>query len=426
MGADGSAQSDLAGSVALDLADRLRPSRLIGCHVYAAEMHRQRFKDMEPDLPERFREMQRLNALRDTHQDIIGGGMEAISDAYLRDLAAKAQARNVPFQSSMPEGRNYVELMRAAGAERADLVVLGGQGHGAVQGSTVGSLTERVLLLGVGFDSLIVRNDFARAERPIVVGIDGSPEAVEALRRASLLSKALNSPIHILAIYDPYFHTGVFRKISHALDEEGQRKFNFKAQERLHDEIIDDGLSRLYGRGIELASEAVGEDVASAVRKVLPGKVWAELVKYSREVNAGLVVVGKWGLHRTNGSPIGSNTMNLLRSLSTNLLVVSSGPVTEAPTQGQDKEPALSVAAREETLDLGKRMPEGMGSRVRARSVTLHKTKRLAPSFHEHIVRSKVVGMTLKKGDKVLVFEVIACDPEGEVVVDEDTILEFR
>jgi hypothetical protein len=61
-----------------------------------------------------------------------------------------------------------------------------------------------------------------------------------------------------------------------------------------------------------------------------------------------------------------------------------------------------------------------------AREVALRKTSPLAPPFHRHIVRGRLVGKTCKVGDRLAAHEVIRTDPPGEVRVTEATALTFE
>ncbi|MDI6867820.1 hypothetical protein [Methanoculleus sp.] len=61
-----------------------------------------------------------------------------------------------------------------------------------------------------------------------------------------------------------------------------------------------------------------------------------------------------------------------------------------------------------------------------ARVVVFSRTKRLAPDFHRHILRGKVMGQTVRPGDRILVYEVAETVPSGTVRVTRSTLLEFR
>ena len=61
-----------------------------------------------------------------------------------------------------------------------------------------------------------------------------------------------------------------------------------------------------------------------------------------------------------------------------------------------------------------------------AQEVTLKLLKPLAPPFHRHIARSKLLGKPCRRGDRVVVYEVVGTRPEGTVVVDERSRLRFE
>lgn len=62
---------------------------------------------------------------------------------------------------------------------------------------------------------------------------------------------------------------------------------------------------------------------------------------------------------------------------------------------------------------------------IEADRVVFKKVKRFAPDFHQHIVKSQVVGNAIKAGDKMLVYEVNETVPEGRVLVTGSTVFEF-
>jgi hypothetical protein len=61
-----------------------------------------------------------------------------------------------------------------------------------------------------------------------------------------------------------------------------------------------------------------------------------------------------------------------------------------------------------------------------ARELVLRKTKPMAPPFHRHIARSKLVGTICRAGDQVVVYQITSTVPEGTVLVTEETILRFE
>ena len=467
---DGSMLSDLAMDAALDLAEVYNKNPLTCCHVYAAKLHRTRFQDMEPGLPDKYQEEEHLEYLRGTHEDIITDGMQLISDAYLNPIIKKAEERGINYKGLTPEGRNYVELLRIINNEKSDLVIIGAWGHGQVDDGSLGSVTERTLLYAPQSDILVMKKPWKFKGRPIIVGIDGSENSYAALKKAVEISKIVNTPVEAVAVYDPFFHTDVFSIISKALPDDAKERFNFEAQEQLHDEIIDKGLETLYREGIErgiLMARSMGVEILPEIAK---GKVYSQLHHHAALKGAGLIVLGRWGLHKENNSIIGSNSLKLARFSNTNVLVVSQLEenlnVPDLPLQEErknlewtddaeimmEKVPPFAqkmarkmvenrVLERNEnivTLDTVNEMANlfGMGEKASnkkileeipdAEIVVLRKKKRMAPNFHQHILKSKIQGEVVNVGEQILVFEVLETVPPQKVRVTENTILEFR
>ena len=94
---DGSRHSDLARDAALLLAEKSSDVHLIGCHAYAANLHRARFGDMEPGLPEGYSGEGLVN-LRRTHEGLIGEGLRLISDSYLEPLVKEATDKGIEYE----------------------------------------------------------------------------------------------------------------------------------------------------------------------------------------------------------------------------------------------------------------------------------------------------------------------------------------
>jgi nucleotide-binding universal stress UspA family protein len=425
---------------------------------------------MEPGLPAQYQETERLERLRDTHDDLISNGMQLISDAYLRQLAREAEARGVAFEALTPEGRNYEELVRVMRDLPADLSVLGAQGHGAVEESLLGSVTERVLLAPGSADIMVVREPWMAAGGPVVVGVDGSPESYAALARGVEIAAAFGAPLVAAAVYDPFFHTGVFRTIADALPDEQQRRFNFPAQEQLHDTIIDRGLAEVYREGLSRGEAYAREHGMAIETVVLKGKVYTELQRFAALRTASLLVMGRWGLHRGAEAVIGANALNAARIGTGNVLIVAPPvePVAVPVPARHAAEASLSWTPEAETAleqvpafarPMARRLIEtaarkqgrteitprevaeaaarhGMGQSgspidapgpVDAEAVVLRKRKALAPGFHRHIARSRLLGTTVQRGDRVLVYDIAETLPDGGPVrVTERTRLDFQ
>jgi len=284
-----------------------------GIHAYAAELHDRRFKMMEGGLPERYLEEQEMEYQRVVHDDLITRGLDIISDSYHDAGLERCQQAGVEFRRQSPEGKNYARVAEAANSGQFDVLVLGALGLGAVPGSLIGTVCERVVRRSQ-IDTLVIRNsEISIADGPIVVGIDGSARSGGALMTALDLGARLNVPVHAVAAYDPYYHYVAFNKIAGVLSEEAGKVFRFKEQEQLHEELIDDGIAKIYQSHLDVA-ETIADDLgAKLTTRLLDGKPYRALIKYLEEVKASLVILGKTGVHADADLDIGGNAENLLR-----------------------------------------------------------------------------------------------------------------
>jgi nucleotide-binding universal stress UspA family protein len=302
---------------ALDEAMRLAASAggvVTGIHAYAAKLHDSRFRQMEGGLPARYRQEGAMEHQREVHDDLISRGLGIISDGYHDAAVAACEAAGVPYRRLSPEGKNYRRIVEAAAGGEFDLLALGALGLGAVPGSTVGTVCERVVRR-CPIDALVIRTPGrAIGDGPLVVGLDGSPKSFGALKTALELARRLPAPVHAVAAYDPYFHTVAFRRISGVLSDEAGQRFRFKEQEKLHEEIIDSGIARIYQSHLELARVMAEEVGLSLTCELLDGKPYQAIARYLETVGASLVLVGKTGIHADAELDIGGNAENLLRN----------------------------------------------------------------------------------------------------------------
>ncbi len=323
---DNSAQSDHATGQCGAIAQALG-STVVAAHVYAARLHDRRFADLEPGLPQAYQDPKRLEASRQTHGSLIGKGLRMISDSYLD--AARKRLNGIPADGKSLEGKNYVELVRES-TNGYDLAVIGSRGlglasvHGQCPDDALGSVCER-FLRRVRTDVLVVKDP-----RPlggaILVGVDGSPESYSGLRKTLRLGPALGASIEAVTCFDPNYHPVAFKSIAGVLSERDAKVFRFKEQEALHDGIINHGLENLYRGYLDNArtvAQGRGQEIET---HLLTGKPAHELASRARQREATLVVVARYGLHRTDELDIGSTAETLVRLAPTNVLIVNDKP----------------------------------------------------------------------------------------------------
>lgn len=293
---------------------KLWGARVTAAHVFAAKMHDLRFRQMEGGLPERFREEQELERQRDVHDDLITRGLSIISDSYLDQADRACSAAGLKFARRALEGKNYRQLTQEANSGNYDLLVLGALGLGAVAESRLGTVCERVVRR-TDIDTLVIKSPAQPvAEGPIVVAIDGSARAYGGLLTALSLAREWQVPLHVVSAFDPYYHYVAFNRIAGVLSEEAGKVFRFKEQERLHEEIIDSGLAKIYAGHLQIARDIAADYGVPIETKLLDGKPHDVIVRTLRDMHPSLLVIGKLGIHADPELDIGGNAENLLRN----------------------------------------------------------------------------------------------------------------
>lgn len=296
-------------------------AKITAAHVYAAKMHDIRFRQMEGGLPGQFREEQELKRQRDVHDDLITRGLSIITDSYLDQVDKVCQEHNFKLNRRALEGKNYRALVNETNGGEYDLLVIGALGLGAVKSSRLGTVCGRVARRS-DIDTLVIKNvQHSISEGPIVVAIDGSARSYGGLLTALTLAEKFSVPVKVIAAFDPYYHYVAFNRIAGVLSGEAGKVFKFKEQEKLHEEIIDSGLARIY-QGHLAVAESIANDYGITIEtELLAGKPHAAIEKYLCEIKPSLLVIGKLGIHADPGLDIGGNAENLLHNVSCSILL---------------------------------------------------------------------------------------------------------
>ncbi len=286
-------------------------AQLTAAHVYAAKLHDARFRQMEGGLPEQFREEQELERQRDVHDDLITRGLSIITDSYL-DQVETAAGEKLQVQRRSLEGKNYRELVNEANSGNYDLLIMGALGLGAVKGSRLGTVCQRVSRRS-NIDTLIIKDPVRQlGDGPIVVGVDGSAKSYGGLLTALNLAKTWGAEIKVVSAFDPYYHYVAFNRIAGVLSEEAGKVFKFQEQEKLHEEIIDSGLAKIYQGHLSVV-QSIATDYGMEVETILlDGKPHEVINRYLHEIKPSLLVLGTTGIHADPELDIGGNTEYLL------------------------------------------------------------------------------------------------------------------
>ena len=387
---DNSDHSNTAVDIGVHMAKAFG-SKIVGSHVYAAKMHDKRFKQMEAGLPEEYHDEKELDRQRQIHDSLITRGLQIITDSYLDYVDKKCNEANLPIERRSLEGRNWKVLAEDINTNGYELVIMGALGVGAVKDSVIGSNTERVVRRVRNSDMLIIKNTQPMTVGKIVVAVDGSPYSFGGLMTGLQLGKALNMPVEAIAAFDPYFHYAAFHSISGVLNEEAGKVFRFKEQEKLHEEIIDSGLAKIYQSHLDISREIAQAEQTDVKTTLLDGKAFEKIIQYVRKDVPALLIVGRIGVHSDEDMDIGSNTENLLRSAPCNVLISNRKYVPPIDTQAE-----YTIAWTEEALRRMEKIP------VFARGVAKTAIHRYAIEKGHTIISNTVVdaavGHILPKG----------------------------
>lgn len=387
---DNSDYSNMAVDLGVKLAKTFG-SKIVGSHVYAAKMHDKRFKQMEAGLPEEYHDEKELDRQRQIHDSLITRGLQIITDSYLDYVERKCSEANLPIERRSLEGRNWKVLAEDINTNGYDLVIMGVLGVGAVKDSVIGSNTERVVRRVRTADMLIIKHIMPMNGGKIVVAVDGSAYSFGGLMTALVLGKALNKPVEAISAFDPYFHYAAFHSISGVLNEEAGKVFRFKEQEKLHEEIIDSGLAKIYQSHLDISRELAQAEQTDIKTTLLDGKAFEKIIQHVRKENPWLLIVGRIGVHSDDDMDIGSNTENLLRSAPCHILVSNRKYVPPIDMQAE-----YTIAWTEEALRRMEKIP------VFARGVAKTAIHRYAIEKGHSIISNSVVdaavGHILPKG----------------------------
>ncbi len=320
LAADSSDHSNRGAREAAELAHRFNGS-LTATHVYAAKLHDIRFRQMEGGLPEQFREEEELERQRDVHDSLISKGLSIITDSYLDQVEGFAREFTLPVQRCSLEGKNYRQLVKEANKGKYDLLVLGALGLGAVKGSRLGTVCQRVTRRSQ-IDTLVIKDPQRTISAgPIVVGIDGSAKSYGGLLTALSLAQRWGVEIKVVSAFDPYYHYVAFNRIAGVLSEEAGKVFKFQEQEQLHEEIIDSGLAKIY-QGHLAVAQSIASDFGFEIETVLlDGKPHDVILRYLQQTNPSLLILGMTGIHADPQLDIGGNTEYLLNDAACSVLL---------------------------------------------------------------------------------------------------------
>jgi len=142
-------------------------------------------------------------------------------------------------------------------------------------------------------------------------------------RTLELLKKELGKKLVMTSAYDPFFHGTIFNVMAGALSQERQEEIGINKQQSLHDNIVDEGLGKLYKRFLDRGGSMAVESGITPDSVLLKGKAFASIIELSDRKNTDLIVAGRFGHHRDDRVKTGSNCEAIVRYAKTNVLITS-------------------------------------------------------------------------------------------------------
>jgi nucleotide-binding universal stress UspA family protein len=165
--------------------------------------------------------------------------------------------------------------------------------------SRIGTVCERVVRRA-DIDTLVIKSPTQSISAgPIVAAIDGSAQSYGALLSALSLAQDWQLPLHVVSAFDPYYHYVAFNRIAGVLSEEAGKVFRFQEQEKLHEEIIDSGLAKIYAGHLKIAEDIAADYGIRIETTLLDGKPHDVIVRFLRDLQPSLLAIGKLGIQST-------------------------------------------------------------------------------------------------------------------------------
>ena len=222
----------------------------------------------------------------------------------LRREIAKAHP-GVKIDEAITPGRPGTAIVEQARETKADLVVLGSRGHGAIASALIGSVAAEVVdhspapvlvARTAGIAGVVVSDD----------GSDGARQAEEVIARWSFLR---GLPIRVVSVVDSSpAKTGFASGVVPAYEAAWREMVREKRHE--HETYAADGAARIAGLGKQVTSEARS------------GFVAREIIASATESGADLIVVGSRGRSGVARVLLGSVARSVLFNAKASVLIV--------------------------------------------------------------------------------------------------------
>lgn len=204
-------------------------------------------------------------------------------------------------------GARAHEILAAAEEFQVDLLVVGSQGHSALEAFLVGSVTQNVARHARC--SVLVARQPIQPLRNVLLAIDGSEHSDEGVRFISRFPLPEEAEVTVVHVTTPLY---VMPPV-------------YSSDLAVFEQALAEGKKQIHDAGEKLAAQTCQRLTAAGMRatSVVPeGDPATEILKIAEERRADLIISGARGVSLVQGLLMGSVADRLLKSSHCSLLLV--------------------------------------------------------------------------------------------------------
>jgi nucleotide-binding universal stress UspA family protein len=290
---DGSAEAELAGRSAAELADK-SGSELHVVHVFGIIPWYPIYSE-GTDLAETEQEEQQVEE-----------DLQRTSERRARELLDAEVERirslgGTVAQAHLMEGGPAQEIVGLAEEIGAGLIVMGSRGFGGIRRALMGNISDSVVR-HAHCPVMVVRKEAAAFPNKILLATDASEEAHLAATTAADVAERTGSELHVV-------HVSEVRPVYHP-ERHGYRA-HYEELQREAQRLLEEQAEQLEEAGGKVARTHLGM-----------GRPDEEIVVLGQEIGAGLIVTGSRGLGGMRRALMGSVSDSVVRHAHCPVLVV--------------------------------------------------------------------------------------------------------
>ena len=233
------------------------------------------------------------------------------AQAVVEEIRRGLSARGFTVETDVAMGDPRAEIVRQAGDWRADLIVLGARGLGAVKRFLLGSVSDAVARHA--HCSVLVVKGRRTALRSVLVAVDGSEDSFQAVRFLQSLALPRQTRVRLLSVVERLRYPSTAPQALHA-----QLVQMLKEAEAERRGELD--------RVLERAAALLDDKITRVTRYTPTGDPAEEIVATADDFDSDLVVVGARGLGRMARVLLGSVSQKVLHHARCPVLIVKERP----------------------------------------------------------------------------------------------------